>query len=240
MQISIAFLGYLGFGVGPLMSSWGRLKLSAKYKAKSVLRPLVFRYPPIGLQPERLQVWLKILVETGQIDGAVVEVGCRLGGTAAVSWNMLRNLGVRKRYICVDTFSGFVAEHFEDDLKRGNHEVNRWMFADNSIDLTRKILDPHNARGVELIRADIVTLPREKLPEVISAALLDVDLAQPIYEGLKKLYLRLVKGGVIVVDDCPESCFWKARQGYEQFCAEFGITPHYENGTGLVFGADRH
>lgn len=210
------------------------LRVGVKRIAKSLLRPLIYRYPPIGLQPERLQLWLRTLIETSSVEGDIVEVGCSLGGTAAFSRRMLRNLGVAKRYVCVDTFSGFVPEQFDDDLGRGNRETNRWLFADNSSALVRAILDQHGATDVVLVQADIVTIPDSQLPERISAALLDVDLAVPIYEGLKKLYRKLSPGGVIAVDDCPENYDWQARQGYDRFCKEAGFTPRYELGVGLI------
>jgi hypothetical protein len=210
------------------------MKIGAKRLAKTLLRPLLYRYPPIGLQPERLQLWLRTLIETGPVDGDVIEVGCSLGGTAAFSWRMLRNLGIAKRYVCVDTFAGFVPSQFDDDLDRGNREANRWLFADNSRALVRAVLDQHGAQEVALVQGDIVTLPPSRLPSRLSAALLDVDLAVPIYEGLKKLYPRLAPGGVIAVDDCPERYDWQARQGYERFCLEAGIAPRYELGMGLV------
>jgi SAM-dependent methyltransferase len=212
------------------------LKVGAKRLAKMMLRPLLYRYPPIGLQPERLQLWLRTLIETGPLAGDVVEVGCSLGGTAAFSSRMLRNLGIARRYVCVDTFAGFVPAQFDDDLGRGNREPNRWLFADNSQALVRAILDQHGAQEVELLQGDIATLAEGALPRRIAAALLDVDLAVPIYEGLKKLHPRLVPGGVIVVDDCPERYDWQARQGYERFCLEAGIAPRYELGMGFVRG----
>ena len=210
------------------------MKVGVKRLAKSLLRPLLYRYPPIGLQPERLQLWLRTLIETAAVEGDVVEVGCSLGGTAAFSWRMLQNLGIGKRYVCIDTFSGFVPAQFADDLDRGNREANRWLFADNSRALVRAILDQHGAREVALLQGDIVTLPAAQLPAPISAALLDVDLALPIYEGLCRLYPRLAPGGVIAVDDCPAGYDWQARQGYERFCREAGLAPRYELGVGLL------
>jgi hypothetical protein len=210
------------------------LRVGAKRLAKTLLRPLLYRYPPIGLQPERLHVWLRTLVETAAIEGDVVEVGCSLGGTAAYSTRMLRNLGVAKRYLCVDTFAGFVPEQFDDDLARGNRAANRWLFADNSVQLVRAILDQHGAHDVALLAGDISTVAEALLPQRISAALLDVDLAVPIYDGLRKLYPRLAPGGVIAVDDCPEGYDWQARQGYDRFCREAGIAQRYDLGMGLV------
>jgi O-methyltransferase len=209
-------------------------KLSMKRAAKAFLRPVLFRYPPIGLQPERLQLWLRTVIETAPVEGAVVEVGCSVGGTAAFTWKMLGNLNVKKRYLCVDTFGGFVEDQFRHDITLGNTASNRHIFSANSLKLTRNILNQHGAQEVELMQGDIVTLPESQLPEAISAVLLDVDLALPIYEGLRKFYQRLAPGGRILVDDCPPGADWQARQGYERFCLEMGLTPHYEFNMGVM------
>src|SRR5450755_832059 len=211
-----------------------RVNVSIRRTAKSLLRPLIFHYPPISLQPERLQLWLRTLIETADVPGAIVEVGCSTGGTAAFSWKMLHNLKIVKPYICVDTFSGFVEDQFRHDLALGNVASNRHKFSANSMTLTRNVLNQHGASGVELIQGDIIELPPDRLPEIISAALLDVDLALPIYAALKKVYPRLAPGGVILVDDCPPDYDWQARQGYERFCHECGFVPRYAFDTGLL------
>jgi hypothetical protein len=208
--------------------------VAARRLAKSILRPILYTVPPIRLQPERMYLWLGSLIETRGLSGAILEVGCDLGGTAAYSSRMLRNLDVHKRYVCVDTFSGFVRSQFDADVKLGNSRNNRWRFADNSMSLTRGILDQLGSPEVELVQGDIVTLDADALPAAFSAVLIDVDLAEPVYAALMKVYPRLTNGGVILVDDCPDEYDWQARQGYERFCKESGLTPEYRFGVGIV------
>ena len=75
----------------------------------------------------------------------------------------------------------------------------------------------------------------EELPDPISACLLDVDLSVPTYEGLNKIWPRLAKNGVIVVDDCLETKDgWQARKGYQSFCSETGLQEEYMFGAGIV------
>ncbi len=40
-------------------------------------------------------------------------------------------------------------------------------------------------------------------------------------------------GGVVLVDDCPETYSWKARLGYSKFMSEIGQPPHYDSGMGV-------
>jgi hypothetical protein len=65
---------------------------------------------------------------------------------------------------------------------------------------------------------------------------LDVDLAEPTYEGLRRFWPRLSPGGIILVDDCRDCAEqrWLARIGYERFCQENGLTPKMRYGFGIV------
>jgi hypothetical protein len=58
----------------------------------------------------------------------------------------------------------------------------------------------HGAEDVKLIQADISKIDKARFPTSISACLLDVDLAVPIYDGLTLIWPRLETGGVIVVE----------------------------------------
>jgi len=203
--------------------------------AKKVLAPVIYRFPPFGLQPERLATYLHGLLERQALPGDVAEIGCNLGGTSAIAARMLKRVGWTNRYICYDTFGGFVAEQFEADVARGTDKQRRDMFSANSMGLVRKILDQHGAPEVELVAGDIATIPDDRLSSAYSAVLLDIDLADPTYIALQRFWPRLVSGGVIYVDDCPAGYNWKARIGYEKFCSETGLTPRYEYGLGVLY-----
>jgi hypothetical protein len=206
------------------------LKAAAKY----VLSPLLYRSPPIGLQPERLYFYLHQLVLHQHVQGDVVEVGCNLAGTAIVASRMLDRLGATKRYVCYDTFGGFTTEQFASDRAAGTPQRDRHAFSANSKSLVEKILRQHAAVRVELVQGDITKLPEDVFPNKISVCLLDVDLSEPTYVALSRLYPKLSEGGVIVIDDCPTGSSWKARLGYQRFMAEAKLPESYEFGMGVV------
>lgn len=195
-----------------------------------------WRYlPPVSqLLPERLYLWSHMLVETAKVPGAVVEIGCAAGGTAAHCDRLLRSLSVDKRYVAVDTFDGFVADQFDHDTDKGTPESARYGFTGISPELVRQILRRLGAPGVELIRGDIVRLAADELPEQISAVLVDVDLSQPVYAALEKAWPRVSPGGVVLVDDCDKQSIFRARDAYQRFCAEAGLPERYEFGMGVL------
>jgi len=197
---------------------------------------LLYPQPPVALQPERLRVYLNVLHERVGLDGDVVEVGCWLGGTAAIASRFLRRSGFKGKYVCIDTFDGFVAEQFEyDRVNFGVPESDRDIFDGNRESVLTRLLPLWGASEVELVRADIATIEPSRIPTRISACLMDVDLAIPIAEGLKRVWPNLTPGGIIVVDDCPPETSWAgAKVGYQRFVQSVGLAERYEAGFGII------
>jgi O-methyltransferase len=210
------------------------LKHKLVMQMKYALAPLIFRFPPFGLQPERLATYLSGLLSRIDLPGDVAEVGCHLGGTAAIAAPMLKTQGWTGDYICYDTFGGFVDDQFDTDVRLGTPKSHKGMFSSNSERLVRRVLDYHNASHVKLIAGDITKIPEDKFSERYSVVLLDVDLSEPTYRGLQRFWPRIVPGGVIYVDDCPVGYDWKAREGYSRFCRENGIVECYQYGFGVL------
>ncbi len=207
--------------------------LKSKLALKRLLSPLIYRYPPIMIQPERLYLWFKALIETNGVEGDVIEVGCYLGGTAAFSKRLIDRLGMTRQYVVVDTFGGFTKEQWAIEESLGTSVARKDHFADNSPALARWVLDRHGGRTVKIVQGDVASLPDRYLPDRISACLLDVDLADPIEKGLERLYPRLEPGGVILVDDCGYPTY-QARLGYARFCHVHALSERYEYGMGII------
>jgi len=210
------------------------MALQLKRMARSALVPMIYRYPPFALAPERLYLFLHHLIETRDVPGPIVEIGCNLGGTAIIARRMLRGLGIDKPYICIDTFDGFIDEQFAVDEALGTPAEVHDLFSGNSKELVTKILRRHQCDDIELRQGDITTLPDDALPDGCSAVLVDVDLTEPTYAALKRFWPRMSRGGVMLIDDCPENSGWKARIGYSRFCRDLRLPESYRFGMGLV------
>ncbi|MGZ8898155.1 MAG: TylF/MycF/NovP-related O-methyltransferase [Halobacteriota archaeon] len=175
------------------------------------------------------------------LSGAVVEVGVAGGGTSALSFNFLRQIASPREYIGIDTFSGFTEESVGVDLSLGNSPKNMGMFSANSVRIVRKVLRLHGAQEVKLLQGDISKIGPSRMPNSISACLLDVDLCLPTYAGLKLIWPLVENEGVIVVDDCYEDKEgdWQALEGYRKFCNEVGLDEHFFCGTGYLVKGNR-
>ena len=214
-----------------------RIARTAKAAAKRIAPALVYPKPVSGLQPQRLYAYLDALWQRRELDGAVVEIGCWIGGTAALGFELLRRTGNEKRYVCVDTFDGFVPSQFERDIEHGTPPSSRRTFSDSSRRMVTTLLLHWGCPEIELVQADVAQLDPEALPEKISVALVDVDLDIPVYEGLARVVPRLTPGGIALVDDCPPSFSWAgARIGYERFVRERRLPEEYFMDMGIVRG----
>lgn len=200
--------------------------------------PLYLKRRPLEPQlgPGRLEEYLDALTQRSTLDGAVLEVGCFRGATTVRACEHLRGLGAEKRYVCVDTFAGFVDEQFETDVEHGTPAAFRSGFAENPREMFDRTMR-HFGYPVESIEADICTLDASRLPARISVCLLDVDLAVPIRGGLELIVPRLVPDGVVLVDDCEDANWRGARIGYQEYVREHGLPEQYTAaGLGIISG----
>jgi SAM-dependent methyltransferase len=192
------------------------------------------------LAPHRLYAFLDALWHRRDSVGAVVEVGCWRGGTTRVAYRFLQAIQSPRQYVAIDTFAGFVDDHFQRDRRHGTPLRLRAGFAVNSFDAVRRSLDAAGCGDVDLIQGEITTLPDSMLPESVAVSLIDVDLDIPTYTGLVRIAKRLAPDGIVLVDDCDqESGFKGARAGYRRFAAEHSYAEDYFMGMGIIRSANQ-
>jgi len=202
---------------------------------KGRLSTLLYRAPQSSLKPERLYAYLDAVWQTRNVPGVVLEIGCYVGGTAALASTLLRNTGHVKHYVCIDTFDGFVEDHFERDVSRGLPARWRRDFSANSMDMVTTLMQHYGCENVELVQGDIAQLDPASVPKQISTCLVDVDLEVPTYEALRRVYPRMQEGGIILVDDCETGEVWPGpRIAYSRFVDEQGLAADYVMGMGRI------
>lgn len=157
--------------------------------------------------------------------GAVVEVGVAAGARRCTSARHYDSLGLRPRYVCIDTFSGFTAEDIAVERDRGKDDAYAGWFSAQSERLFRRTMEVNGLGDrVEVIRADAGRFAYDQLPD-LAFALVDVDLHRPMLAALQGCWDRLLPGGVLVADDCQDEVHaWDgARQAYVEFCESKAI-----------------
>ncbi len=163
-------------------------------------------------------------IHAQRIPGDIVECGCFLGG-ASIFMALLRDrLGMtEKRIWLFDTFEGF-PEGEQDQLVGSGQVMSSVRFVNFQQDVRENFAEASpQSSGIEWIEGPV----EETIPytTVASIALLrlDTDFYLSTVAELAGLYPRLVRGGVIIVDDY--GMFEGSRRATDEYLARLQSPP---------------
>lgn len=173
-------------------------------------------------------------VVTNNIEGAIVECGVWKGGSVMISALTLKNLGAQKEIFLYDTFEG-MSDPTEKDVSFNNESAYKnWdqIKSSNSIILCYSALDEvkknvfstgYDEDKFHFIQGKVEDTIPAQIPEKISILRLDTDWYESTYHELVYLFPRLVKGGVLILDDYG---YWKgAHEAADQYFKENNLSP---------------
>ena len=168
--------------------------------------------------------------------GDFVECGVWKGGNIILLKKLIEKFNMKKNIYGFDTFEGMVEPSFYDvnynnkSAKRmfDEHKKKEIGFAMCSIDdVKRNIKKNTKTDNIFLIKGKVEdTLKnKRKLPKKISILRLDTDFYESTKIELEILFPRLVKGGVLIVDDYG---FWKgAKKAVDEYFCSYRQFMHY-------------
>jgi O-methyltransferase len=185
------------------------------------------KYPYMH-QPSQMMELARQLLSV-QVPGAAVEVGCHQGWTTCFLVEALKEAGVNRDYVCIDTFTGFTPPDRAFEYKWRGKPVGTYDedFVINDPRWLKASVRRFGYSNVSVHMADASTFDYQALGK-IAFALVDLDLYRPVKESLKRIIPHMAKGGVIVVDDCDqvtEPRWDGAYEAFLEFCRERSITP---------------
>ena len=180
-------------------------------------RYFFYRYQYL-FTPAQLAYLCSCLDRTRDVPGTIVEVGCAAGNTTVFLNKHLDSLESQKRYICIDTFEGFMTEDIRTEAERGKKmEEYTTAFAVNDKRWFDFTMASNNVTRVTSIKADAKTVDYTAYAP-LSFCLVDVDLYEPVKAVLEKVHPLMSKGGIIVVDDCKANVAYDgALQAFQEF-----------------------
>lgn len=147
-----------------------------------------------------------------KLNGTVAELGVYRGDFAKhINLNF-----PDKIFYLFDTFEGF---DNRDVKVEKNHNFSRGEqnFSDTSIEVVlQKMTYPQNC----IVKKGFFPATAEGVEDQFCFVSLDVDLYQPIYEGLHFFYPRLIHGGYIFVHDFNNDEYPGVRKAVEEFCSK--------------------
>lgn len=157
------------------------------------------------------------------IPGEMAELGVYQGQLACE----MNTLLPEKKLYLFDTFSGFDKKDIaaEESRMRQNGfteyygNAGKRDFSDTSVELVRSRL-PYPKQAVFCQGYFPESLKQiEELPQ-LSLVSLDPDLYEPVYQGLKVFYPKLVSGGAILIHDYNSIQFPGVKLAVERYCEE--------------------
>jgi hypothetical protein len=145
---------------------------------------------------------------TQSLPGAIVECGI-FKGASFVRFGAFRNLfgnSYSKKLIGFDIFGKFPESDYSDDQKYREGFINETGGGVSiSIDQLYQVLSLKKIENVELVKGDVTkTIPaylKENAHLRISLLNMDTDVYEPAVTILEQLYPRIVRGGILIVDD---------------------------------------
>ena len=115
-----------------------------------------------------------------------------------------------------DTFEGFdkrdVISETQKEFSTGDQD-----FSDTSVDAVLKLMPfPQKCKPIKGFFPESA----KELDDHFVFVSLDADLYEPIYNGLKFFYPKLIAGGYIFIHDFNNDSYKGSRKAVEQFCGE--------------------
>lgn len=154
----------------------------------------------------RYELYKKII----NVPGDIVECGI-LHGTGLFFWSKLteifNSLSIRK-IIGFDTFDGYASIN-DDEKDMTKKFINELETTRNYDEIKKEIINQKLNKRIEIIKGDATqTIPEyvKKHPGLRIAILnLDFDIFNPTLIALEELYPKIVRGGIIILDEFGKS-----------------------------------
>ncbi len=166
-------------------------------------------------------------VVKNNIEGDIVECGVWRGGSSMVAaLTMLNHQTSNKKLFMYDTYEGMSEPSDEDVSILGDTGEATWQginqcFADLQDVSTNIYSTNYPKEKINLIKGKVEDTIPQTIPEKISLLRLDTDWYESTYHELVHLFPRLVKGGVLIIDDYGH---WQgARKAVDQYFSENNI-----------------
>jgi hypothetical protein len=167
-------------------------------------------------------------LSTNSIEGDIVECGVWRGGSSMVSaLTLLNNKDTNRTLYLYDTFEGMNPPTDDDVSVSGETAKDTWQgkfkcFADFDDVNTNILSTEYPKENIILVKGMVENTIPQVIPDKIALLRLDTDWYESTYHELVHLFPKLVKGGVLIIDDYG---FWKgSRAAVDQYFHENNIT----------------
>jgi len=150
------------------------------------------------------------------LEGDVVELGCNVGTTSINIRRLLDEYKSDKEFHVYDSWQGLPKKLLVDvnknaklQFKEGYCRTSKGIF--EHVFKLKKLKKPiiHSGWFKEI--------PDKEYPDKICFAFLDGDFYSSIMDSLNKIYHKMVKGGIIIIDDCGMDALPGCKKAIQDF-----------------------
>jgi hypothetical protein len=173
---------------------------------------------------EDYQYLMQVIAETRALPGDYVEIGVSRASSARIALHFMRKLGIARRCFFLDTFDGFnYPEAFASADCYWRGDGTTWGQEQRAAAAIAPYADPDAGRPVRVIRANVMAGPLPDEIGAIAVANIDVDMLGAVRAAMLQVHPRLVRGGVMVLEDAGHTpLLYGARAAVDEFAAQHG------------------
>jgi len=146
---------------------------------------------------------IQLLLQTEEIEGDIIEVGCFDGDTSEIICGVLQDNNIDKRYFGIDTFKGYVKEDLIDanQASINNQKRGRW---NTSKEIVEERLSQYTTTS-NIYEGDskvvVPSLIDNGTIDKLSFIYIDCNLYQPSLKAMNDLFPLLSKNGILAIDE---------------------------------------
>lgn len=170
-----------------------------------------------------------------KIEGDIVECGIWKGGNIILINKILKDIKLKKKIYCYDTFEGMIpTDEIDKEISSGRSasqviKDDEYYKCESLLNETKKNISKNfkDIDNIYFIKGMVEnTLTEEKnIPDKISICRLDTDYYSSTKIELEVLYPRLVPGGVMIIDDYGH---WAgSKKAVDEFFKDKFVMMHY-------------
>lgn len=143
-------------------------------------------------------------MNVSNLEGDIVECGCYRGGGTIMIAEIIKEKGLAKHIYAFDSFEGLPDPNEKDKMRNGNICYSKGILSDTSLGLVEakakffkvnKIIRFFKGYFQDTIPAAI------QQNQKISVLIIDPDQYEGTKFCLEYFYMKMVKGGIVIVDD---------------------------------------
>lgn len=154
-----------------------------------------------------------------KLEGDFVECGVHLGGTSLAVMDYIDFDKLGKTFYLFDTFEGLPEEYISDVEKEKGFHLNRWGYHD----CYEKVSDTFKHHNVQLVKGKVPDSLNTESFDKVAYLHIDMNAAYPEVEALKYFWPKMVKGGIIILDDYGWMFHIEQKRAIDKFTKPLGI-----------------